>query len=147
MALTIGQMRVAVQAIRDAHEIPSADGAETPPHASQVFDTPGDPKFAPLGEIFLGAVRAYAPRRDLPPRLSAVYRLRRSILLHQANFALIMFDATSLRSFEAVEAHRTAFLEANPQYDDGEPRHRRDASEMPPRGREGLTAMPSHAPV
>ncbi len=42
-----------------AHEIPSADGAETPPHASQVFDTPGDPKFAPLGDIFLGAVRAY----------------------------------------------------------------------------------------
>ena len=57
MALAIGQMRVAVQAIRDAHEIPSADGAETPPHASQVFDTPGDPKFAPLGDIFLGAVR------------------------------------------------------------------------------------------
>ena len=46
--------------------------------ALQVFDTPGDPKFAPLASVFNSA----------------------------ANFAMILFDVTSIGSFEAVERYR-----------------------------------------
>ena len=59
--------------------------------AIQTFDAPGDPKFASLGRIFHGA----------------------------ANFAMLVFDATSVASFEAIDALRVDFLEANPQYDAG----------------------------
>jgi len=59
--------------------------------AIQLLDTPGDPKFAPLAKVFHGV----------------------------ANFCLLVFDATSVASFEAIEALRIEFLEANPQYDAG----------------------------
>lgn len=59
--------------------------------AIQAFDAPGDPKFASLSRIFHGA----------------------------ANFAMLVFDATSVASFEAIDALRVEFLEANPQYDAG----------------------------
>ena len=36
-----------------------------------------------------------------------------------ANFCMLVFDATSVASFEAIEALRIEFLEANPQYDAG----------------------------
>ena len=59
--------------------------------AVQLLDTPGDPKFAPLAKVF----------HDV------------------ANFCMLVFDATSVASFEAIEALRIEFLEANPQYDAG----------------------------
>ena len=37
--------------------------------------------------------------------------------LRGVSFALLVFDATSVQSFEALEAKRDAFLRANPQYD------------------------------
>ena len=56
-----------------------------------MLDTPGDPKYAPLGRLFHGT----------------------------ANFCMLVFDATSAASFDALDALRDDFLEANPQYDAG----------------------------
>ena len=58
--------------------------------AVQVFDAPGDPRFAPLGEIFYTA----------------------------AHFAILVYDSTSTQPFDAVDAYRLR-LKANPQYDEG----------------------------
>ena len=57
--------------------------------AVQVLDTPGDPRFAPLGTIFYPSVR----------------------------YALLVFDATSYESFEALEPLLEAFVKAHPRLD------------------------------
>jgi Ca2+-binding EF-hand superfamily protein len=57
--------------------------------ALQVLDTPGDARFAPLGRIFYPSVR----------------------------FALLVYDATSFESFEAVSPLLDAFVAANPGLD------------------------------
>lgn len=69
--------------------VPVAIGASRV--AVQVFDAPGDPRFAPLGEIFYTA----------------------------AHFAILVYDSTSTQSFDAVDAYRLEWLKANPQYDEG----------------------------
>lgn len=55
--------------------------------ALQVLDTPGDPRFSPLGTIFYGSVEC----------------------------ALLVFDATSFESFEALEPLLQGFLRAHPR--------------------------------
>ena len=80
--------------------------------AIQLLDTPGDPKFAPLAKVCRGA---YMHMLGLPRRghlthtthctLTPTYQVFHGV----ANFCMLVFDATSVGSFEVSKREASAW--------------------------------------
>jgi len=125
LSLKIGMVTVAVQA------------RETTRHAAHAGEGGGRASAASVRRRSSTRRATQSSRRSQtsssPPQTSAALHTQtrsqrpsarggtgpRELALLPAGAAILMFDATSLQSFEAVGAYRDAFLEANPQYDDG----------------------------